>query len=539
MLKVVAVVDKKGTAIDRLAQALKPYFTNLDYKVLDYHPKRPDRAQVEAFEREAMDADLISFDYFRTAEKIKELHPWVKDKKKILNHYNPYSIYEKDWNDYDYVIGCNKYIYEELGTITTAPVEYIPLCVDTDFWAYNPDWKADQSNIRSVIMVANRIEGKKGVLPVALACKKLGLTLQLVGAISDADYFSKVIETGVVKFHEQISDEALRELYYKSTVHICNSVDNYESGTMPVLEAMLCGVPVISRKVGHVNDLYNGENMLINENDPENVDALVDLLHELVSDKKRMDEIRDKAWNTAKTRSTERRAFMLQKLYRQVLFPDSVPVSVVMPIYDKPDVIRKCLNAFAQQTYKNIELIVPDDSLTDENEKLVYEVAQYMNLPVRYIKTAQVMVDAHHEQGYKDYGLARARNISTIEATGDVMVYCDQRQVPESNAIEEFMKYVKPRHWVFGDKGSNKDSFVENFSCVYRSDIIRFGLFSERGTEYGFQSQYCRAVAREQALKTEFCRSAKAVPSGKSSNRNRKRQEIVHSKNKLFKMDLE
>lgn len=539
MLKVICVVDKVDTALDRLGKSVIPYHDNLNYKVIDCHPKRPSPEQLEAIERECIDADIIEYQYFRTAEYLRNKYPWLKNKKSILVHNNPYSIEESDWNDYDMVIGNNQYIYTNLGSITTSRVEMVPLTVDTSFWKYNTDWKADQNSVMSVIMVANRIESKKGVLPVAEACKKLGLNLQLVGAISDAEYFRQVIETGVVKFHQQISDEALRDLYYKSTVHICNSVDGFESGTMPILESMLCGTPVITRSVGHVPDMYNGENMIINGNQPEDVDALADIIHKLIVDKKKMEEMRDKAWNTAKTRSNERRAYAYQKLYRDLLYPDQTPVSVVIPICSKPEIARKCLDAISQQTYKNIELIVADDSLGNTNRDLVYDFAKYVNFPVRYLKTTQFLADLDNPQGYKDYGLARARNIATIEATGEIMVYCDERQIAEPDAIEEFVKNAKPRYWLFGDKGSNKSSFVENFSCIYRNDVINFGLFSERGTEYGFQSQYCRAVARNQGIQTEFCKTAKATPMGKSSNRNQKRQEIINSKNKLFKMDLE
>src|SRR3990167_10413976 len=229
MLKIVAVTDKENTAIWRLADGLKPYFTNLDYKVIAVHPKRPDAQQLAVFEQALRDADIISWDYFRTAEALRERFPWAKEKKSILFHYNPYSITEKDWNDYDMVVACNQYIYEKLGEITISPLEYIPLTVDTDFWKYQTEFTPNDN----VIMIANRIESKKGVLEVAQACKQLNLNLQLVGAISDGEYFNKVIETGVVRFHEQISDEQLRDLYYKSTVHVCNSVDGFESGTLP------------------------------------------------------------------------------------------------------------------------------------------------------------------------------------------------------------------------------------------------------------------------------------------------------------------
>lgn len=533
-----AIVDKLETAIDRLAKGLIPYHKNLDYKVLDCHPKRPSSEQLQAIEQECRDADIIDYQYFRTAEKLREIFPWLKEKKSILFHYNPYSIKEQDWNSYDMVVACNKYIDVELGKITSAPVEYIPLTLDTNFWTYNPDWKADQRAIMSVIMVANRIESKKGILPVAQACKKLGISLQLVGAISDPSYFNEIIETGAVTFHEQITDQQLLELYYKSTVHICNSIDNYESGTMPILEAMLTGVPVITRNVGHVPELNNGENMIINEKAPEDVDNLVELISSLIVDKKKMEEMRDKAWQTAKSRSNKRRAYMIQKLYRQLLYPDKIPVSVVVPIYDKPDIIRKCLDAVSKQTYKNIELIVCDDNLSKENRALVNQFAKFVNFPVKYLRTAQIIMDDEYPDGHKNYGLSRARNIGTIEATGDIMVYCDQRMAMDSTCVEEFVKYAKLRYWLYGNKGVPRP-FIENLSCVYRVDIIRFGGFPETITKYGFLSQYCRNIATQQALKTEECKTAKAVPAGKSSNRTRKRQEIIDAKDTLFIMNLE
>lgn len=535
MFKVVAIVDKEGTAIDRLAKGLIPYFQNINYVVIDCHPKRPSPEQLYRIESECKDADIIDAQYFKTIESLRNIFPWLRDKKTILFHHNPYSIEDGEWNDYELVVANNRYIYERLGEITHAPVEYVPLTIDTDFWTYNTDWKADSGNMMNVLMVANRIEGKKGVLPVAEACKKLNLNLQLVGAISDAEYFQKVIDTGMVRFHEQISDEELKKLYYKSTVHICNSVDGFESGTLPLLEAMLCGTPVITRSVGHVPELYNGENMIINDHDNEDVDHIASLIYNLIVDKKKMEDMRDKAWNTAKSRSNERRATMIQKLYKQVAHPDTTPVSVVVPITDKPDIIRKCLDAISKQTYQNIELIVADDSISKDNEEIVRDFAQYVNFPVRYMRTVNYVADVGHPDGYKDYGLARARNTATIEALGDIMVYVDQRQIIEPDCIENFVKYTKPNYWLYGNKGVKKE-FVENLSCALRSDVLRIGGFNERINLYGGQSQELRTRMRMSGISQEYVESARATPAGKSSNRNQKRNDIIKMKNKLYKM---
>lgn len=521
MLKVVCLVDKVGTALDRLGKGVAKYHNNLNYVVVDVHPKRPDPEQLARFEREAKDADIIDAQYYRSLYKLREMYPWLKDIKTILTHNNPYAIEEQQWNDVDLNVGNNNYIYKRLGEITEKPVEYVPLTVDTDFWTFNPDWEPN----KNVIMVANRIESKKGILPVAIACAELNLHLILVGAISDQQYFNSVMATtGNVEFHEQISDEKLRELYHKAAIHVCNSVDNFESGTLPILEAMLTGVPVLTRLVGHVPDLNNGENMVLLDGDSEDVNGIQDKLLEMISDKKKLQDLREKAWQTAKARSFERRAYMYQKLYREVMWPDQTPVSVVVPIYDKPDIISKCLNAVANQTYDNLELIVCDDSHGEHN-KLVTDFAEYVSIPVRYINT-----------GNGDYGLARARNIGTIEATGDIMVYCDQRMIMNPNAVEEFVKNLPTdRTWVYGNKGAKKE-FVENFSCARRSDIINAGMFCERIDRYGGMSQECRTRFRNQGGRTAYVESAVAVPTGKSSNRNRKRQDIIVMKNKLWKM---
>jgi glycosyltransferase involved in cell wall biosynthesis len=256
----------------------------------------------------------------------------------------------------------------------------------------------------------------------------------------------------------------------------------------------------------------------------------------MIGDKKKLSEQRDKAWQTAKSRSFERRAYLYQKLYREVLNPNETSVSVVVPVYDKPEIIRKCLNAIAEQTHKNIEVIVCDDSLEGESFSLIRDFAKYVSLPVRYMNTAEVVVgDVDY---IKDYGLARGRNAATIEATGEVMVYCDQRMIMEPNAIEEFLKYLAPRKWLFGNKGGNKTTFIENFSCINRGDIINAGMFNERITLYGGMSQELRERMKMQGIQTEYVASAKATPTGKSSNRNKKRADIIKMKNKLFKMGM-
>lgn len=520
MYRVVCVVDKERTALDRLAQGVKPYHQNIDYHVVAVHPKRPSPEQLQEFVNLAQTADVIDYQYFRTAEMLRTRFNWLYDIPSVLTHNNPYSIKESDWNTYTVNVGNNNEIAGNLKTITSTPVEKIPIVVDPHQWTFNNDYEYN----RSVIMVANRIESKKGVLPVAEACKMLGIKMYLVGAISDMDYWHKVMATQAVEFAQEVTDDELRDLYHKSGILVCNSVDGFESGTMPVLEAIFCGVPVISRPVGHVPDILNGDNIMIQDSDPENVERIAELINELLADKKRIERVRHEAWLKIKDRNFERRAYMYQRLYRTLHEQD--PVSVIVPVADKPDTTAKCLNAILNQTYKNLEIIVVDDGEVPQHE-VIASIAYTANIPLRYIRL-----------GGEGYNLAKARNIAAIEATSDILVFCDQRMIMDSNCVAEFVANLKPKTWPYGSKGVKKD-FIENLSCINRNDFFTFGMFSERCTEYGALSQETRLRARRQGFELTYVESAKAQPEGKSSNKRQKKYEIMASKNWLWKAGLE
>lgn len=519
MLKVVSVVDKQGTAIDRLAQGMKPFMNNIDYVVLQCHPKKPDPEQLANFERHARLADIIDWQYFRSAEMLRNAYPWARNIPSILTHNNPYSITESDWNSYQCVVGNNKTIYEDLKKITESRVEYIHLAVDPFFWNYNDNYSFE----RSVIMVANRIEAKKGILEVAKACSDIRAKMYLVGNISDMSYFKEVIDTGSVEFAQNISDEQLRDLYYRAGIHVCNSVDNFESGTLPIVEAMFCGVPVLTRKIGHVPDFYSGDNLVIGDYEPSDISAIAEQLDMMFADKKKLEELRNEGFFTVKHLNFERRAYAYQKLYREMLGGETV--SIITPVAGKEEVTAKCLDAILSQTHQNIELIVIDDG-EQQQSNLIKRYQETSNIPIRYLTT-----------GGMGYNLAKARNLGIIEATGEILVFCDQRIIMDPNAIEEFVKNLKPKIWLYGTKGVKKE-FVENFSCIYRADMVTMGMFNERVTEYGGMSQEVRSRAKLQSFNLRYLETARAEAYGKSANRWRKKYELLRMKNLLWKLGL-
>ncbi len=86
-------------------------------------------------------------------------------------------------------------------------------------------------------------------------------------------------------------------------------------------------------------------------------------------------------------------------------------VSVIVPVYNVENYIRRCLNSLVNQTLEDIEIIIVDDGSTDLSTKLVKEYTdKYKNM--RYYRK---------ENG----GLSDARNYGMKYATGKYIAFLD------------------------------------------------------------------------------------------------------------------
>lgn len=82
-------------------------------------------------------------------------------------------------------------------------------------------------------------------------------------------------------------------------------------------------------------------------------------------------------------------------------------VSVVIPTYNRVELLRNCLLSFADQTYPKdkFEIIVINDGSTDNTEEMVTDLMSKFQCKLKYIK--------QHNQG-----VTRARNRGIIESEG-------------------------------------------------------------------------------------------------------------------------
>lgn len=94
-----------------------------------------------------------------------------------------------------------------------------------------------------------------------------------------------------------------------------------------------------------------------------------------------------------------------------------------------------------------------------------------------------------------------------------------------------------PKKWLFGTKGRIK-GFVENFSCVYRNDLIRAGMFCERVDEYGGATQEIFKRTYSQGFKHELIPTANSTFIVESLSLSKRRPEIIKMRNRLYRMNF-
>ena len=519
-MNILIVVDKFQSAIHRLAIPVEKHNKHFNIKIFPVHPKRNEASTLSEAQQLLNWADLIDIHYWKSGEVLRLAFPEEFNKKpKVLFHFNPYDLEQMNWTEiYDAVVVGNETMKNH---IPYAMI--VPYCVDLDFWKF----KKEICNDRVVNMSVARIESKKGVLEVAKACKELGYKFVLAGRVSEPEYVKEIFREGGDKFefHENVTDEELREIYYYSAVHVCNSADNFESGTLPVLENMACGTPVIARPVGHIPDLFNEKNLVLNMGTKDNVENLKTLLKEVVENKAYRMKLREEGWQTVKNRNEEKMARMISGIYYKMIYKDAPFVSVIIPAYDNPNALVEAIAAAVNQSYRNVEVVV-----VDSGKMSMYPIIR------KFRSVTQVPIKYFRFKG-NGYTLPKARNIGVMESEGEILVFCDERISMNVEAVKHFVMNHGNNCWLWGVKDDSPKGFVENFSSVGRTDFIRHGLFNERINCYGGATQEIRTrFENMNGFVFQLVNEAKAKGSIKSHSKRNKKEDIVRAKFNLYKL---
>tara|TARA_B110000902_G_scaffold260381_1_gene333199 strand:- start:241 stop:1137 length:897 start_codon:yes stop_codon:yes gene_type:complete len=102
--------------------------------------------------------------------------------------------------------------------------------------------------------------------------------------------------------------------------------------------------------------------------------------------------------------------------------------SIILPTYNRANLISKAIRSVVYQTYQNWELIVVDDGSTDNTKKVVEEFVRADN---RIIYLSQ-----------KNKERSAARNNGIKSAVGELICFLDSDDLYYKTHLEEFKKFI-------------------------------------------------------------------------------------------------
>lgn len=100
-------------------------------------------------------------------------------------------------------------------------------------------------------------------------------------------------------------------------------------------------------------------------------------------------------------------------------------VSVIVPVYNVEDLLRKCIESIIAQSYKNMEIVLVDDGSTDKSPDICDEYAA---------KDIRIKV-IHKQNG----GQSSARNSGLDMISGEYVVFVDSDDYVSHDMVEKFV----------------------------------------------------------------------------------------------------
>lgn len=112
---------------------------------------------------------------------------------------------------------------------------------------------------------------------------------------------------------------------------------------------------------------------------------------------------------------------------------EQIKISVIVPVYNTPGTLKKCVDSICGQTYDNLEIILVDDGSTDGTGSLCDTIADADNRIRVY----------HKENG----GASSARNFGLQKADGDYVGFVDSDDYIDEDVYESMAELAMEKNY--------------------------------------------------------------------------------------------
>jgi len=536
-MRILMTPDILEWAIGSLSKAIIKHNPRFNWSLIPVHPRGVANSLPAIVEALKKGVDFWHAQYWNSAIQMLNVFPELKHKPSLLTHHNHHCLEKKDWRVFSGVNEMTNWGCDVLRKKHNK-VYHIPHGIDLDRYSFIDDYPS-KNDIPTVGYVGRVVPWKK-LDKICEAAKNLDYKVVGYGYIDKPDYWNRIKElyvqesdwdrsildfTGQVGRHGMAPANMKDDGYKKMDVFVAYSVGEKESGTLPLLEAMARGVPVMATAQGMARDLieHNKNGVIFNEDNFESE------LKRVMEDVELRKQLRKNAWETIKNYPEQKMARAYAKSYYDIIWSGNPVVSVIIPTFERAEHLVNTITSIETQEYLAKEIIVVDDGSQDKGatELLCRKLKEKIRTPLLYLNT-----------NHKGYGLAKARNMGVVEALGDILLFLDDRLTLEDNALAEIAK-VPDKKWHHGaklSKGkiSTKRTFIENFSWIKKSDFVSGGMFNERMGYYGGMSQLLREQYSE---KVEFKYNNKATAYEAVRARRGRKTDIWKAKEIIAKLN--
>ncbi len=154
-------------------------------------------------------------------------------------------------------------------------------------------------------------------------------------------------------------------------------------------------------------------------------------------------------------------------------------ISIIIPIYNAENYIRRCINSILNQTYQNYEIILIDDGSTDNSREILNEFKANKKIRIYF---------------QKNMGVAKTRNKGIKLSRGKYIAFIDNDDYIDRDYLEKLYKNI-----------SNNDIIISGYRRV--NDIKTLFLSKLENTDwskYMIMAPWAKFYKKEFLLKNEI-----------------------------------
>lgn len=143
-------------------------------------------------------------------------------------------------------------------------------------------------------------------------------------------------------------------------------------------------------------------------------------------------------------------------------------ISIIVPVYNSENYLKKCVESILNQTYDNLEVILVDDGSEDASYKICCELAK---------KDKRVIVKQK-----KNGGVSSARNLGILSSKGNILLFVDADDTVDVNYVKKLSEPLIKK-----DYDVAICSFYNVFSQKIKKGIIIDEIFLKENIQDDFE----------------------------------------------------